>query len=97
MSTPAEKEPLERRLSVINGLGLHARAAARIAETVQAFDCQVMLSKDGNQADGSSVLSLLTLDAPQGCQLLAQASGPQALEALDALEALFGQRFGEEK
>lgn len=97
MNAPADKEQLERNLSVQNGLGLHARAAARIAETVQSYDCQIMLCKDDNQADGASVLSLLTLDAPQGCQLLAKASGPQAQEALKALEELFDQRFGEGK
>lgn len=87
---------IERELAVINGLGLHARVAARIAETIKQFDCTVILSKDGLEAEGDSVLSILTLDAPEGSLLLARAQGEQAEEALGALETLFSQRFGED-
>ncbi len=90
------QEPILRRdLMVNNSLGLHARVAARIAETVQHFDCQVVLSKDGLEADGGSVLSILALDAPQGSQLTALARGAQAEDALMALEKLFASHFGE--
>jgi phosphocarrier protein len=87
---------VEKELAVINGLGLHARVAARIAETIKQYDCTVILSKDGLEAEGDSVLSILTLDAPMGSQLLARAQGIQAEEALCALEDLFAKRFGEE-
>jgi phosphocarrier protein len=83
------------KLNVGNELGLHARVAARIAATVQKFDSQVMLCKDEAQAEGDSVLSILTLDAPQGSTLTASASGPQAGEVLQALEKLFSSNFGE--
>jgi phosphocarrier protein len=82
-------------LELNNSLGLHARVAARIAETVQRYDCQVVLCKDGLEADGSSVLSLLTLDAPVGTRLIAQAKGKAARQALEALEGLFQNAFGE--
>lgn len=97
MSEANQKDQHKRQLAVQNGLGLHARAAARIAATVQQFDCQVLICKDGNEADGASVLSLLTLDAPLGTHLEILAHGSQAGEALDALETLFEERFGEEK
>ena len=87
---------IERELAVVNGLGLHARVAARIAETIKQFDCTVILYKDGLEAEGDSVLSILTLDAPAGSRLLARAKGDQAEEVLSALEALFSERFGEE-
>ena len=87
---------IERELAVINGLGLHARVAARIAETIKQFDCTVTLSKGNVEAEGDSVLSILTLDAPAGSHLLARAQGEQAEEVLSALEALFSERFGEE-
>jgi phosphotransferase system HPr (HPr) family protein len=87
---------IEKELAVINVLGLHARVAARIAETINKFDCTVTLSKDGLEAEGDSVLSILTLDAPEGSQLLARAQGAQAEEALGALETLFAERFGED-
>jgi phosphocarrier protein HPr len=86
---------LTRCLDVGNELGLHARVAARIAETVQRFDCRVMLVKDGVEADGASILSILTLDAPCGSRLTAEASGEQADQALSALEELFNSGFGE--
>lgn len=90
-------EPLERELEVINALGLHARAAARIAATVQGYECTVWLAKDDNLADGSSVLSILTLDAPKGSRLTARVEGPQAASALEALHELFCDRFGEDR
>ncbi len=85
----------QRELAVTNSLGLHARAAAKVTETVARFACSVVLVKDGVEADASSVLSILTLDAPQGSSLMVQARGPQAGKALDALEQLFADLFGE--
>ena len=89
------KNCLYRDLAVVNGLGLHARAAARIAQTVETFDCQVRLKKDGLEAEAESVLSILTLDAPMGSTLQVRVCGPEAPQALEALETLFAQGFGE--
>jgi 16S rRNA (cytidine1402-2'-O)-methyltransferase len=89
------EEPQERRLLVANSLGLHARAAAKITEAVNRFDCRVTLHKGEVLADASSVLSILSLDAPKGSQVIARAEGPQALEALNALDKLFAGLFGE--
>jgi phosphocarrier protein len=91
----ADDRPLQRELKVNNSLGLHARVAARIAQTVQNYQCSITIAKDGLEADGSSVLSILTLDAPQGSQLVVAAQGEQAGEALNALEELFACDFGE--
>ena len=85
----------ERELLVANSLGLHARAAAKITETVSRFQAEVVLSKGGEEADASSVLSILGLDAPKGSRVMARASGPQAEEALMALHKLFAGLFGE--
>jgi phosphocarrier protein HPr len=87
---------LEHEITVDNALGLHARVAARIADTVQKYDCQVMLVKDGVEAEGDSVLSILTLDAPLGSSLIIRAQGSQAEEAIKALQILFKSKFGEE-
>ena len=91
----SEGEPRERRLLVANSLGLHARAAAKITEAVGKFDCEVTLSKGEETADASSVLSILGLDAPKGSLVAAKAQGPQATEALNALDKLFSELFGE--
>ena len=96
MPQSAAEQEGEITLLVKNGLGLHARVAARIAETVQPYDCRVVLKKDQVEAEADSVLSILTLDAPEGSTLTASAQGPQAREALAALKDLFESRFGEE-
>ena len=83
------------KLDVLNDLGLHARVAARIAATVQQYDCELMLQKDHIQVEGDSILSILTLDAPKGTSILARARGPQSMEALDALKILFDSGFGD--
>ena len=82
-------------LDVLNDLGIHARVAARIAATLQQFDCEVILMKDQVEAEGDSILSILTLDAPKGSTIIATACGSQAEEALQALQSLFASRFGD--
>jgi phosphotransferase system HPr (HPr) family protein len=62
---------------------------------VSRYECQVRLSKGSEEADASSVLSILGLDAPKGSRLIARAEGPQAAEALAALDELFAGLFGE--
>ena len=88
-------QPITVELKVLNNLGLHARVAARIAATVQQFDSQVVFSKGQVEAEGDSVLSILTLDAPMGSTLQVSARGPQAQEVLSVLEKLFASRFGD--
>ncbi|MCB2225957.1 MAG: 16S rRNA (cytidine(1402)-2'-O)-methyltransferase [Desulfarculaceae bacterium] len=90
-----EAEPRERELVVANSLGLHARAAAKICETLRRFEVEVVLVKGGEEADAASVLSILGLDAPKGSRVTARATGPQAAEALIALDELFAGLFGE--
>jgi len=90
-----DEDTIQCQLEVGNNLGLHARVAARIAETVQRFDCQVVLYKDGLEADGGSVLSILGLDAPLGSLITVQARGKAARQALEALQGLFAGAFGE--
>ncbi len=94
-SRPPEPTAAERELTVTNSLGLHARAAAKITETVKSFQAEVVLVKGGEEADAASVLSILGLDAPKGSRLTARATGPQAGEALVALDRLFAGLFGE--
>jgi len=92
---PVEPTAAERELTVANSLGLHARAAAKITETVSRFQAEVVLVKGGEEADAASVLSILGLDAPKGSLVIARATGPQAGEALTALDQLFVGLFGE--
>ncbi len=89
---------IERRVTVVNRLGLHARAAAKLVRTAGAFKSEVRLERaDGaGAADAKSILSVLVLAAARGTELRVEAEGADEREALDAVCALFEQGFGEE-
>ncbi|WP_377292429.1 HPr family phosphocarrier protein [Rhizobium sp. SG2393] len=87
---------LSRDLLIINKRGLHARASAKFVQTVEGFDAEITVSKDGMSVGGTSIMGLMMLAASPGCTVHVVASGPQATEALDALDALIANRFGEE-
>lgn len=87
--------PLRAALAIINEKGLHARASARFAAVVEEFDAEVTVTRDGMTVNGGSIMGLLMLAAARGSTVHVTAQGPQASEALEALEALIGDRFGE--
>ncbi len=98
MSDDAQDWPLlEREVEIINARGLHARAAARVVKLVEQFDAEVTFCHDGQTVSASSVMDLLLLAAAPGSRVLIQATGPQAEEALQALEQLVASRFGEDE
>ena len=84
-----------KKLEITNKLGLHARAAALLVQTVNRFSAQVMLSKDGQSADGRSIMGVLTLAATQGSNVQVEANGEDAERAVKAIEKLFDSRFNE--
>ncbi|MFC0198953.1 HPr family phosphocarrier protein [Paracoccus rhizosphaerae] len=88
-------ETVTRELSIINVKGLHARASAKFVDVVERFDAQATVEKDGMAVAGDSIMGLLMLTAPRGSQIRVTASGPQAVELLDALDALVADYFGE--
>lgn len=85
-----------RELLIVNKRGLHARASAKFVQTVGRFEAQVTVSRDGMTVGGMSIMGLMMLAASPGCSVEVTASGPQAEEALDALERLVSEKFGEE-
>ena len=87
---------LPREFLIVNKRGLHARASAKFVQMVQNFDAEVTVSKDGSTVGGTSIMGLMMLAASPGCSIEVAASGNQAQEALDALEELVANRFGEE-
>jgi phosphocarrier protein HPr len=84
-----------KKLEITNKLGLHARAAALLVQTVTKFSSQVTFSKDGQCADGRSIMAVLTLAATQGSKIQVEASGDDAERAVKAIEKLFDSRFNE--
>ncbi len=84
-----------RRHEIINTKGLHARASAKFVDTVEQFEAEAEVSKDGLSTPGDSIMGLLMLAASKGTTIEVTTSGNQAKELADALEALILDRFGE--
>ena len=88
---------LSRTVDIINERGLHARASAKFVKLASSFDAEVKVSRDGQSVDARSIMGLMMLAAGIGSNIDISAEGPQAAEALDALEALVAARFDEER
>jgi phosphocarrier protein HPr len=88
--------PISRELKIVNQRGLHARASAKFVQLASSFDADVKVEKDGVSVGGTSIMGLMMLAASPGCCILVSAEGREAVEVMDALEALVADRFGEE-
>ena len=86
-------EKITREFKLLNKYGMHVRPAGLFAKTASKFDAEVEVEKDGNVVSGKSIMALMTLEAVNGTILKVTASGPQAAEALDELEALVARKF----
>lgn len=82
-----------RIVCVLNEQGLHARPAAKLAQTAQKFDSAITISMGSQQVDAKSILEILTLAARHGANLEIRATGDDASQALDALADMFKNRF----
>ncbi|WP_018388968.1 HPr family phosphocarrier protein [Ancylobacter sp. FA202] len=91
----ATTDALRRELAIVNKRGLHARASAKFVQTVERFDADVRVTRAGETVGGSSIMGLMMLAAAPGTTILVEASGAEAQAAIDALEALVSDRFGE--
>ena len=86
-----------RILPVINRRGLHARASAKFVQTVERFSAAVTVTRGGETVGGRSIMGLLTLGAAKGTSIAVVAVGGDADAALDAIEALLADKFGEDE
>jgi len=87
---------IERETEIVNRLGLHARAAAKLVHTTGVFQSRVTIVKDGEEVDAKSILGLLLLAAAQGSQVTIRCEGQDEEEALRAITQLIANRFDEE-
>ncbi len=88
---------LSREVDVINRLGLHARAAAKLVGTATRFASTFTLGREGRSADAKSIMAVMMLAATRGHTVTLTAEGPDEAEALDAVTQLFADRFGEDE
>jgi phosphotransferase system HPr (HPr) family protein len=85
---PMSNDPLQRRVILANPNGLHMRPSAAFVELASRFQSNVTVTRDGNSVNGKSLWDLLLLAAEHGTELLLEADGPDANEALEALAKL---------
>ncbi|SES98899.1 MULTISPECIES: HPr family phosphocarrier protein [Marinobacter] len=86
---------IRQSVTIINKLGLHARAAAKLVETASRYDSRVELVKGNRQVDAKSIMPVMMLAASQGTEVELVAEGPDEQQAIAALEALINDYFGE--
>ena len=87
---------IEQSFTILNELGLHARAATRFVQTASRFAAEVEVEKDGQRVNGKSIMGVLMLVAAKGTTITVRSQGTDAREAMDALETLIRTKFGEE-
>jgi phosphocarrier protein len=86
----------EREFDILNRLGLHARAAAKLVRLANGFASEIRVAKDGMEVNGKSIMGVLMLAAPRDSKILIRAIGPDAEEAVTAIGELIAGKFGEE-
>ncbi len=89
--------PINRQVKIINKLGLHARAATKLAQLSQQFDASITVELEGNSADANSIMGLMLLAGAQGKVVNVIASGTDAELALNEICQLFSDRFDEDE
>ena len=84
-----------QEITVVNKLGLHARASAKLTKLAGSFQCDVWMSKGQRRVNAKSIMGVMMLAAGLGSQVVLETDGPQETEALQALVALIEDKFGE--
>jgi phosphocarrier protein HPr len=85
----------ERTFTIVNALGLHARAAAQLVQAANRFQSEVLIAKDGTSVNGKSIMGVLTLAAAKGSQITVSCEGADAEAALVTLGKMIEAGFGE--
>ena len=88
---------LEKEVEIINKLGLHARAAAKLVSCASGFDSDVYLLRNGQRVNGKSIMGVMMLAANRGSVLKLEIKGRDEQQAMEALILLINNRFGEEQ
>ena len=89
--------PLKEELEIVNQLGLHARASAKLTQLAAQFKSEVWLARNGRRVNGKSIMGVMMLAAGIGSKVELDVAGPDETEALAALKALIADKFGEGK
>lgn len=85
-----------RQVTIVNKLGLHARATAKLVTCARGFESRVLIRKGTREVSGKSMMGLMMLAAGKGTELEVETDGPDAEDALNTVCALIADRFGED-
>jgi len=88
---------IEKNVTIINKLGLHARAAAKLIGVTGKFGCDIKITKDGKTVDAKSIMAIMMLAASQGTDLIIQTDGDDESAAMDAVIEIINNRFDEDE
>ncbi len=82
-------------VEIINKLGLHARASAKLTQIASSFDSEVWLERNGRRVNAKSIMGVMMLAAGRGSTIVVETDGADAPQALEAILALINDKFGE--
>jgi phosphocarrier protein HPr len=86
---------IQQTLTIVNKLGLHARASAKLTKLAASHSCEVWLTKGERRINAKSIMGVMMLAAGMGSQVLLETNGADEQAAMDALQALIADKFGE--
>ena len=86
---------ITQSITIINKLGLHARASAKLSKMAGSFPCEVWMTRNGRRVNAKSIMGVMMLAAGIGSEVEIETSGSQEQEAMDALLGLINDKFGE--
>ena len=90
-----ELRMLQQEVQIINKLGLHARASAKLTQLASSFKCEVMLSRNNRRVNAKSIMGVMMLAAAKGSTINIETNGENEAEAIQALVKLINDYFGE--
>jgi phosphocarrier protein len=85
----------QREVEIVNKLGLHARASAKLTQLAAKYQCDVAMARNNRKVNAKSIMGVMMLAAGKGAKVTLETDGPDEAEAMDALVALIGDCFGE--
>ena len=86
---------MRREVEIVNKLGLHARASAKLTQTAGQFSSEVWLSRNERRVNAKSIMGVMMLAAARGTKIVLETEGPDEVRALETLAQLVADRFGE--
>jgi phosphocarrier protein HPr len=89
-------ETLVKNMKVMNEYGIHARPAALLVKAAGKYECDIFMEKDGNKVSCKSIMGLMTIEGFPGSTMIVTTSGADAQEAMNEIEELFVNKFGED-